>query len=490
MLPVHGNANDQDEVPYDAHFPFWVTVAFTLNYIIGSGFLTLPWAFEKAGILLGVIILFLFGFFSTISVFFILETMARAEKLDQFHGLHMKGSSIELQELTNDSIPSESQHSLVIPEAERSEIAQPHLAYIRRKKEMTELCQLFLGDAGKYLYLGTICTYMYGTLWAYSTVFANSFSAAGDYYMSKTSTYYVFLFIFSCLVIPVSLLEFSEQLYLQVSLAVFRVIMVFAMVFSIVCAYLSPEENQFDLPQDYTDHHNTTIFFECQFSNLYLLMPITAFAFLFHHSVPSLAEPVTSKRQLNSLFQTSLIITLVFYVALGVIISAYFGESTLSSSNLNWKSYKHHSWFSSMVRFFILLFPAVDVASAFPLNAFTLGNNLMTAYYGKDIHLYDANRSKTHLFRAIGAIPPILGAVFVSDLGQITSWTGLTGFGLVFIFPPLLSYVAKKKLDVIGVESQTIHSSFWTNKFWQFVLFSSGVLFFLYNGYILTITDG
>ena len=38
-------------------FSFWVAVAFTVNYIMGTGFLTLPWAFSEAGIGLGFLVL-------------------------------------------------------------------------------------------------------------------------------------------------------------------------------------------------------------------------------------------------------------------------------------------------------------------------------------------------------------------------------------------------------------------------------------------------
>jgi hypothetical protein len=37
------------------HFSFTVAVLFTLNYIMGTGFLTIPWAFNQSGILLGYV---------------------------------------------------------------------------------------------------------------------------------------------------------------------------------------------------------------------------------------------------------------------------------------------------------------------------------------------------------------------------------------------------------------------------------------------------
>lgn len=38
------------------------------------------------------------------------------------------------------------------------------------------------------------------------------------------------------------------------------------------------------------------------------------------------------------------------------------------------------------VSLYVLCFPAADVVSAFPLNAITLGNNMMGSYYGGRIH--------------------------------------------------------------------------------------------------------
>ena len=60
--------------------PF-VCACFTLNYLIGTGFLTLPWAFERAGILLSMIAMCIICFVSNIGVDFIVTSCARAEVL-------------------------------------------------------------------------------------------------------------------------------------------------------------------------------------------------------------------------------------------------------------------------------------------------------------------------------------------------------------------------------------------------------------------------
>ena len=75
--------------------------------------------------------------------------------------------------------------------------------------------------------------------------------------------------------------------------------------------------------------------------NLYILMPIAGYAYVFHHSIPSLAHPVpeTHKSSLNMIFSTAILISFVAYVCMAVTVSSYFEEETLSPSNLNWAEY-------------------------------------------------------------------------------------------------------------------------------------------------------
>ena len=82
-------------------FSFFVAVCFTLNYIIGSGFLTLPWAFYETGWLLSLIILGIVTLVSVLASWFILEAMARAEILTN-HQKSLSSSSLGGGESIND----------------------------------------------------------------------------------------------------------------------------------------------------------------------------------------------------------------------------------------------------------------------------------------------------------------------------------------------------------------------------------------------------
>ncbi len=74
--------------------------------------------------------------------------------------------------------------------------------------------------------------------------------------------------------------------------------------------------------------------------------------------------------------------------------------------------------FAKCVKSYVVLFPALDVASAFPLNAITLGNNLHHALY--DSSGGGGKKPALRWFRLLAAAPPLLAAAFVSDLGTIT----------------------------------------------------------------------
>jgi hypothetical protein len=81
------NAHAQFQNPTHAGFSPFVAFCFTLNYILGTGFLTIPWAFVQSGVVLSTILMILSAIASDIAKDFMLEAMARAEAMldDQMH---------------------------------------------------------------------------------------------------------------------------------------------------------------------------------------------------------------------------------------------------------------------------------------------------------------------------------------------------------------------------------------------------------------------
>ena len=65
----------------DGGFSPVVAFCFTVNYILGTGFLTIPWAFCQGGLVLSTIALVAMGVISDCAKDYLLETMARAEAM-------------------------------------------------------------------------------------------------------------------------------------------------------------------------------------------------------------------------------------------------------------------------------------------------------------------------------------------------------------------------------------------------------------------------
>lgn len=434
-------------------FSFLVGVAFTLNYIMGTGFLTLPWAFYKSGYVLGTIVMFALIIPSSIAVLFVLEAMARASCLS---------------ELGNHKMENSHHSKLLVGE---------------KKYEIPELCEIFLGSNAKQLYTFTISLYLYGALWAYATVFANSMTSnisLGQY------SYHIYLAIYGACVAPISCMELSEQISVQVILAFCRALMVIVMVFTVICEMgrESHEVNAFQQGSPGAGSNNAI-----DWSGLRVMLPIACYGYVFHHSIPALSEPVKDKSHLATIFNTALIFCFVSYCFIGILLSVYFGPDIQSSSNLNWS---HYGYFTShiaqiagrILKFYVLIFPALDVFSVFPLCAVTLGNNLHSSLHS--ICSSSANTPPDDAYRPIpyrllAAFPPLIGAALVSSLGNITNFSGITGFAVCFVFPPLLAYYSKHNLIKKNLDPKTRYSSWFTSDFWIFAILIFGVSVIIYT---------
>lgn len=501
-------------------FSYNVAIAFTLNYIIGTGFLTLPWSFNEAGWLLGSITLLLMTIFSIFASNMVVETISRADVT--FKLLHGSASQDELctqqdiqiiewngyqsikkkNNIINDdnvqlnnqnknsstkiinfnigidgSYDEYDEHIDDIDEDERKRVLGLKLSMVGDKKfEIPELCEMFLGLRGRDSYMLSIVLYLYGTLWAYSTVFATAVSS----YIPFNNSYLWYLLLFSFFAVPISLMDLTEQVYVQVTLSLCRVLMLFLMIWTILDAEIYQYNPFLGFNHNDTSNDERMI----RFSKLHVLLPIAAFANIFHHAIPGLAQPIIDKTLVSKVFTNTLIICYISYAFIGCIISRYFGNSTCVSANLNWKYYvginENPSIIIKFISSFIVLFPAIDVSSAFPLNAVTLGDSLMSFFYGSKIHEIENIKPIKVLFRLFAALPPIAAASLNLHLGTITDFTGLAGFIIAFIFPALLAHSSEKFLKQKNFNTLTYYSSWMTRKEIQLLTLGFGIILVIY----------
>ena len=132
-------------------------------------------------------------------------------------------------------------------------------------------------------------------------------------------------------------LFFTSKIYVQVTLTFFRVVMVVVMLITMFVAYVRKDEEFGTQPAA------STCSWTCvRLDNLYILLPVAAQAYIFHHSIPSIAHPIreSSRRSMPSVFLIALAISFVAYTALAVSVSLFFDSNTLTPSNLNWVDYQ------------------------------------------------------------------------------------------------------------------------------------------------------
>jgi amino acid permease len=531
--------------PTAAGFSPFVAFCFTINYILGTGFLTIPWAFVQSGLVLSTILMILSAVASDIAKDFLLETMARAEAMldDQMHwiehGNHKKSKQETQQhpkarlmlpptskeerdrqlrairqkqqqqeEFSDDdeeeglvSYQRESYHAVQTPSHKRQgsdkfrrsasapmeqdgnntaatrDHHQHHVHFNQptdteqqailvyhkqdlpptkylieqRKFEVNALCRVFLGKVGLQVYTLIICLYLCGALWAYTSVFSSAMATAvplfGD---DQYFNYTCYAILYGCVVVPLSCLELDEQVPLQVFLTLCRFLMFFLMIGT---SYLAADDEK-----DVSNIDSFEPAANFQWSGIAKTLPILVFANIFHHSIPGLTHPVGDKRKVGKVFTATNIFTVAAYVTLGLTLGAAFGTGIEQSSNLNWSTFHagtgyidedgdvvDAAWWTKVISKYIMLFPAVDVVSAYPLNAITLGNNIFGAAYGKRIHEVEKDRFKRTCFRLLASVPPIIFGILVRELGTITDYTGTSGFLIGLCFPSVL-YICSRNL--------------------------------------------
>lgn len=121
---------------------------------------------------------------------------------------------------------------------------------IRRKFEMLELCEIFFNKWVKYLYLIILNIYCFLASWSFATVAGSSWALNIPYNFSDVvkcegdpfhhqvlpmedncrNAYYFSLFLFTILVVSLSLVDLKEQAILQMILGLLRFLTVGAII--------------------------------------------------------------------------------------------------------------------------------------------------------------------------------------------------------------------------------------------------------------------
>jgi len=92
-------------------------------------------------------------------------------------------------------------------------------------------------------------------------------------------------------------------------------------------------------------------------------------------------------------------------------------------------------------------------------------------------------------YRAIAAIPPIVGALFVRNLGTITDYSGLSGLAIAFCFPPLLFLSSRQQAGSMGIPTRTQYDHWGSSESFAKGMLAFGMISIIYCFLLLVLNS-
>mmetsp|Transcript_31513 Transcript_31513/g.31226 ORF Transcript_31513/g.31226 Transcript_31513/m.31226 type:complete len:343 (-) Transcript_31513:43-1071(-) len=292
--------------------------------------------------------------------------------------------------------------------------------------------------------------YLQGAQAGYATVFASSFASNvplgslgkcniydhSSYSDSCYANYWIYLMIYCLFMTYLTIRGLREQRWIQSLLTIMRFCIISLVVFASIGLLASEKQVDDD------DHESFKMPPLATTNKLGNMASVILFTFLFQVQFPSISEFMKFRsRNLKKIIVLVTVTSFVLYAMIGMIVPMAIhdveGECTLSFREYSaGMGQSDREWWTYLIAYVIVLFPAIDVFSSFPLMGLPLSDNLMTLYYGVDSKNIPNNAH--YYFRAACLFFPFFIAFFVYDISLIYNWVGLFGFLLQPIAIPIM----------------------------------------------------
>ena len=240
-----------------------------------------------------------------------------------------------------------------------------------RKFEPSELSEMFMGRFAKYVYLITYGVYTFASSLSYATVAGASwaveipFNSTGLGQCKETdfkqyilpidepcrNAYWLCLFVFACVVVPLSMLELREQTLFQTLFGFLRFftiasIIIYAIVRIIMdgvisnCDFSYEEQNVSEKWYTVFNSSRTIneVMLDFNWRGWMIAIPVMIYSHNLHMGIPSLSHPVRQKQYLKTFFDVQYFLNLIMYLLLGVVVPSWYRNCTNETITLNWVS--------------------------------------------------------------------------------------------------------------------------------------------------------
>eukprot|EP00080_Pristionchus_pacificus_P024003 PDM84023.1 kin-29 [Pristionchus pacificus] len=369
-----------------------VGLLYVFNLIVGTGALALPKAFQTAGWLLSIALLVISCITSYISATFVVESLSIANAATAKRKRDEENEGDENEEIAH--------HTFEI--TQRVEVVGPHYFELSERIEVSEMASMFLTRAEVIISYLALNIYLFGDLAIYSTTVSKSFmnvicssvnssSIGADSpcreFLPSWITRFMFyrfsilLFIAACA--PMIIIGITKTKYLQLSTTASRWT---AFTLMIILATMQLIEKGPAAHPSAVNMHG--------FGSLF---GVTVYAFMCHHSLPSLITPMkqasqywrlemgdllselpvdcSSKHMIFSKMAGVYALVIAFYFTLSLT-GAFAFEKVQDVYTLNFLHDDNTSWGYFIIDHFLALFPVFTLSTNYPIVAITLINNV------------------------------------------------------------------------------------------------------------------
>ncbi|KAI4470213.1 hypothetical protein MML48_1g10843 [Holotrichia oblita] len=438
----------------ESTYSSWVGIIYVFNLIVGTGALTLPSAFAKAGWLLSTILLILLAFVSFITVTFIIECIACANATVQWTMIqsHKIDEESEAIDSTSD-LEDTNEHTAII----QSNRSRSKYYSLNEKMDLGHIANLYFNKWGIILFYLSLCIYLYGDLAIYAAAIGKSLTdvictsnvtgesslqlwSAIDKFddncwinsdLKKIDVYRISVAAFSCLVSPFAYFNVQKTKYIQILTTTMRWCAFIIMV-TLACVRIQTKGQQ-GFPH------------MVEFSGLAALLGASVYSFMCHHSLPNLIAPFAEKQQVVRQLGLDYIFICLFYLLLALTGTFAFKE-LYDLYTLNFVPAADSGIFMKIIMYYLSLFPVFTLSTSFPIIALTLQNNLKTRFLDVNAieHYNFVLRRLT--FPTIAVVPPVIVAMYTHNLDALVKFTGAyAGACIQYFIPAFLVLYARKR---------------------------------------------
>ncbi|XP_055388017.1 transmembrane protein 104 homolog isoform X2 [Condylostylus longicornis] len=473
-------------------YSIYVGLIFVFNLIVGTGALTLPSIFHRAGWILSTAVIIVLAFISGVTSTFVIESIACSAAISKWKSLQSRRRVADNEIRTHenaDEVLNESNESENDTQGESLLLSSRSFYRLDQKIEMGEMASIFFNDAGRTTFYVCFITYLYGDLSIYSAavakslrdVFCHSLNASYSNNISdnfdalpcwpertvtRLDAYRFSLVTFAVLLGPFVFFNVQKTKYIQVATAIFRWF-AFLVMITIAVVKIFTEGPQKNPPM-------------INFNGLPALFGACVYSFMCHHSLPSLIAPINNKSHIKVFMGLDYLMICSFYVLLAITgVFAFANLEDLYTLNFIPKS-EQNMGFLKIIEYFLALFPVFTLSASFPVIAITLKNNLQTLFSGRIRDRSYSSIIRRVVFPLLAISPPIIVTFFTESVTNLVSFTGsYAGTSIQYFIPAVLVYLARKVCkNLLGDGIVNKYRSPFQSKLWIIfvIIWASGCL--------------